>query len=277
MTDPAVILDARGLVRTFPPPRRGAPPVRAVDNVDVVLRRGEVVGLVGESGCGKSTLGRLLLRLLEPDAGTVSFEGADLASLPSEPLRRLRSRMQLVHQSAAASLNPGMTVEQHLRETMALHRPGDDAEAAIGAILAAFRLRGKRRSRPRDLSGGELRRVGLARCLLPRPALVIADEPTAGLDASVKSDVLAVLKAAIAADTAFLFISHELDVVRWMSDRVLVMHEGRIVEEMPAAHLDPRRADVERRPYTARLLASGLDLAPRPESSGALQSPRLET
>lgn len=272
-----VLLEARGLVRTFPPPRRYAAPVRAVDGVDLVLRRGEVVGLVGESGCGKSTLGRLLLRLVEADAGTIAFDGIDLRAMRPEPLRRLRSRMQLVHQSASAALNPGLTVEEHLRETMALHRPGEDAEAAIVQILTAFRLRGKRRSRPRDLSGGELRRVGLARCLLPRPDIVVADEPTAGLDASVKSDVLGVLKEAIAEDTAFLLISHELDVVRWMSDRVLVMHQGQIVQRMPAVQLDPNLPDDDLHPYTAQLLASGLDGAPRSEPSGRLESRGLET
>jgi ABC-type dipeptide/oligopeptide/nickel transport system ATPase component len=113
--------------------------------------------------------------------------------------------------------------------------------------------------------------------LLPRPDIVVADEPTAGLDASVKSDVLRVLKEAIAEDTAFLLISHELDVVRWMSDRVMVMHQGQIVQRMPAAQLDPKLPDVDLHPYTAQLLASGLDGAPRSEPSGRLESRGLET
>ena len=272
-----VILEASGLHKSFPPPRRGAGPVRAVDGVDLLLRRGEVVGLVGESGSGKSTLGRLLLRLVEADAGCVRFEGHDLRTLAPEPLRRMRSRMQLVHQSASAALNPGMTVEAHLRETLKLHRPEvSNPEAEIDRVLQSFRLGTKRSSRPSKLSGGELRRVGLARCLLPNPSLVVADEPTAGLDASVKSDVLAVLKSAIADDTAILFISHELDVVRWISDRVLVMREGRVVQEMPAEHLDPGRQDVDLHPYTRELLASGLDTPPRHARRSALSSFGLE-
>ena len=155
---------------------------------------------------------------------------------------------------------------------MRLHRPTEPPDPAIASILSSFRLHEKRRARPGDLSGGELRRVGLARCLLPRPTLVIADEPTAGLDASVKADVLAVLKASIAAETTFLLISHELDVVRWMADRVLVMKDGRIVQRGTADLLDPRRVDIPRHPYTAQLLGAGLHAAPRTARPAALSS-----
>ncbi len=249
-----VLLQAHGLVRTFAPRQRGDAAVRAVDSVDIELRRGEVVGLVGESGSGKTTLGKLLLRVLEADAGTVSFDGVDLRALAPGELRPLRGRLQLIHQGATASLNPGLTVEQHLRETIAIHRPHEDSDTLVEATLAAFGLQGKGNSRPAELSGGERRRVGVARSLLPQPDLVVADEPTAGLDASVKSEVLAHLLAT--GDRTWLFISHELDVVRAVADRVLVMHRGRIVEELPAAELRTGTSADDRHPYTEHLLSS---------------------
>lgn len=249
-----VLLEARRLCRSFAPRRRGAAPVRAVDEVDLVLRRGEVVGLVGESGSGKTTLGRLLLRVLEPHGGSVHFDGQDLAQTSAAELRQLRGRMQLIHQGATASLNPGLTVEQHLRETIALHRPDADADALVLETLAAYGLQDKGGSRPSELSGGERRRVGVARSLLPEPVLVVADEPTAGLDASVKTEVLTHLLSG--GDRTWLFISHELDVVRAVADRVLVMHQGRIVEELPAAELQPGAGSGRRHPYTDHLLSS---------------------
>ena len=253
-----VLLEARGLVRTFAPRQPGAAPLRAVDDVDLVLRRGEVVGLVGESGSGKTTLGKLLLRVLEADAGTVHFDGLDLRAMPASELRPLRGRLQLIHQGATASLNPGLTVEQHLRETIALHRPDEDAAPLVESTLAAFGLQGKEGSRPAELSGGERRRVGVARCLLPEPDLVVADEPTAGLDASVKAEVLTHLLTG--GDRTWLFISHELDVVRAVAHRVLVMHQGRIVEELPAAALRHGESTPDRHPYTEHLLSSAFGL-----------------
>lgn len=260
MSPTAPLLEARGLVRRFQARRRGEPPVVAVDAVDVELAAGEVVGLVGESGSGKTTLGKVLLRILEPQGGTLRFEDRDLLSLRPRELRDARARMQMIYQGASACLNPGLTVEQHLRETIALHRPADRARAEeiVDRTLADFRLRGKRTARPRELSGGERRRVGVARCLLPGPSLVVADEPTAGLDASVKSEVLELMLRARAREVTWLFVSHELDIVRYVADRVLVMFRGRIVQHMPAADLDPRGdlADRALHPYCERLLST---------------------
>ena len=256
----APVLLARSLRRAFPAGTPGAAPVVAVDDVDLEVQPGEIVGLVGESGSGKTTLGKVLLRIVEPQAGELRLGDVDLRALDPRRLRAARRRMQMVYQSASASLNPGMTVIEHLAETIQLHRPDlrDKAEAVIEETLARFRLQGRGDRRPHELSGGERRRVGVARCLLPDPDLVIADEPTAGLDASVKADVLQVMLAARRADQAWIFISHELDVVRYVSDRVLVMYRGSIVEEMPADHLDPRKGYGTGHPYTERLLSTGL-------------------
>ncbi len=267
----APVLSAKGLRRTFPAGVAGKAPVVAVDDVDLQVQPGEIVGLVGESGSGKTTLGKVLLRIVEPQEGELLLGGVDLRALDDRALRTARRRMQMVYQSASASLNPGMTVIEHLAETIHLHRPDlrDQAGTVIEQTLARFRLQGRGERRPHELSGGERRRVGVARCLLPDPDLVIADEPTAGLDASVKADVLQVMLAARRADQAWIFISHELDVVRYVSDRVLVMYRGAIVEEMPADQLDPRGASKSAHPYTARLLSTGLaqDDAPIPAAS----------
>ena len=256
----APLLEGRGLVRRFQARRPGEPQVVAVDRVDLKLEVGEVVGLVGESGSGKTTLGKLLLRILEPEEGTLRFEGRDLLAFTPRQLRAVRARMQMIYQGASACLNPGLTVEQHLRETISLHRPQDRgrAEELVDQTLADFRLRGKRGARPAELSGGERRRVGVARCLLPGPSLVVADEPTAGLDASVKSEVLELMLRARAREMTWLFVSHELDIVRYVADRVLVMFRGRIVQGMPADDLDPR-GDLSARslhPYCQRLLST---------------------
>ena len=256
------LLSARRVAKTFAPRKRGDAPVRAVSQVDLDVAPGEVIGLVGESGSGKTTLGKLLLRIIEPDEGTTTFAGDDLGSLDPAALRAARARFQMIYQSPTACLNPGLTVAQHLHETIALHRPQDlpRADALIDETLASFRLQGKRTARPRELSGGERRRVGVARCLLPRPRLVVADEPTAGLDASVKAEVLQLMLGARDPEQAWIFISHELDIVRFVADRVLVMYRGRLVEELPAERLDVRRPGdgPPMHPYTERLLRSAL-------------------
>jgi len=253
-----VLLKAHGLSHSFPAPKAGDAPVTAVTNVDFEIHEGEFVGLVGESGSGKTTLGKLLLWILQPDSGEVSFEGKTLGSLDQHALRALRGRLQLSYQQPSGALNPGMSVAQHWGETIALHRPDETqrSEQLIEETLVAYRLEGKGPARPGELSGGERRRVSVARSMLPRPSLLILDEPTAGLDAAVKGQLIELLRSSQEKDNACLLISHELDLVQRVTDRIAVMYAGRIIEEMPAELLDSNAGASDLHPYTEQLLSA---------------------
>ena len=237
------------------------PPVRAVDGVDFAVARGETLALVGESGCGKSTTARLALRLIPPTAGSVWFEGADITALGGEPLRRLRRRMQIVFQDPYASLNPRMTVAEILEEPLIVHGIGGGAarRARVDALLGLVGLAGHHAGRrPHEFSGGQRQRIGIARALAVEPSLVVLDEPVSALDVSIQAQVVNLLQdLQRRLGLSYLFIAHDLAVVKHVADRVAVMYLGRIVETGPKAAVfaDPRH------PYTRVLLAA----IPRPD------------
>ncbi|MCK1274639.1 ATP-binding cassette domain-containing protein [Bradyrhizobium sp. 61] len=214
--------------------RSGSVPVHAVDGVSLDIAPGETVGLVGESGCGKSTLGKTILRLVEPSAGRITFDGTDLTTLPEQELRAYRRRLQMVFQDPFASLNPRQTIGDILGAPLDVHRVGSRSERRqrVGEILSQVGLPEDAVSRyPHEFSGGQRQRIGIARALILGPDLIICDEPVSALDLSVQAQVLNLLadiKRRL--NLSLLFISHDLSVVRYLSDRILVMYLGRIVE-----------------------------------------------
>lgn len=231
------LVAARDLVKRFPARGgRGGDAVVAVGGVSLEIFRGETLGLVGESGSGKSTVGRLLLRLLRPDSGTTTFDGQPLEGLSVSRMRRLRPRMQIIFQNPYSALNPRMTAEEIVGFNL---RPlGLPTKEHRERVLAAFRLVGLGRDfigrYAHQLSGGQAQRVGIARALVSRPDFVVADEIVSALDVSVQAEILALLmdlRARLRLTT--LFISHNLNVVRYVSDRAAVMYKGRIVETAP--------------------------------------------
>ncbi len=243
--------------------------LHAVDDIGFELRRGETLGLVGESGCGKSTLGRTLLRLYEPDAGEIVFDGTDIRRLSRSEMRAMRRRMQMIFQDPYDSLNPRHTIGDIVEEPLIVHGVGNAAErkAAVAALLHQVGLPPNSGERyPHELSGGQRQRVGIARAIALNPEFVVCDEAISALDVSIQAQIInLLLELRRSLNLSLLFISHDLSVVRHLSDRVAVMYLGEIVEIAPAATIY-RNA---RHPYTRYLIAS----IPQPRPDHARPAP----
>jgi len=255
----APLLDVIELNKVFP--LKGGRKLQAVDRVSFSLHQGQTLGVVGESGCGKSTLGRLILRLIEPSSGSVRFLGQDVTLLPPTLLREVRKHMQVIFQDPQAALDPRMKIGQLIEEPLVIHRIGTVTERAreVGRLLEIVGLPSEAALRyPHEFSGGQRQRICIARALALKPQLIVADEPVSALDVSIQSQVLNLLTdLQRESGLSYLFISHNLAVVKYVSDAVAVMYLGRVVEMGEAARVftEPKH------PYTQALLAA----IPEPE------------
>ena len=256
----ADLLQVRGLRKYFPIRggvfSRVVANVKAVEDVSFDVKKGEVVGLVGESGSGKTTAGRAILRLIEPTAGEVMFEGVDVAKLSKSKLREYRRKMQIIFQDPFASLNPRMSVGDIIGEALTIHNlaRGKAKEARVADLLERVGMNaGHMRRYPHEFSGGQRQRIGIARALAVDPKFIVADEPVSALDVSIQAQVVNLLQD-LKDDLGLtmLFIAHDLGVVEYISDRVIVMYLGRIMEVAPSKELykNPRH------PYTEALLSA---------------------
>jgi len=260
MTDPGVLLEVDGMKVHFPSEggvlRRGGGAIRAVDGVSLSIRAGETLGLVGESGCGKSTLGRAILQLERPTAGTVRYRDVDLTRLRGKRLREVRRNLQMIFQDPYASLNPRIRVGDAIAEPLVVHRIGDARERRqrVEELLRLVGLEPSIAGRyPHEFSGGQRQRIVIARALATDPDLVVADEPVSSLDVSIQSKVTDLLRdLQERLGLTYLFIAHDLGVVRHISDRVAVMYLGKIVELADRTGL----YSAPLHPYTEALLSA---------------------
>ena len=261
----APMLAVRGLKKYF---GHGERPVRAVDDVSFDIAKGEVLGLVGESGSGKSTIGRSVLKLIDPTAGEVWFEGSDLAPMSSREMRPYRRRLQIIFQDPYASLNPRRRVGDTLDEAMATHglHPGAARGKRIAELLSLVGLAPEHAQRfPHEFSGGQRQRIGIARALAVEPQFIVADEPVSALDVSIQAQVINLLSDLRERfGLTMLFISHDLDVVEYLCDRIVVLYLGKVMEVAPAKELY-RAPEASLHAGAARsVAAAGPGGAPRP-------------
>jgi oligopeptide/dipeptide ABC transporter ATP-binding protein len=230
--------------------------IKAVDNVDIKIRKGETFGLVGESGCGKTTLGRVLIHLIPPTAGTLVFMGSNLSEITKSELRKLRPHMQIVFQDPSSSLNPRMTVKNIIGEPLKINKrfKGEALNAKVLELLITVGLDEQHMYRyPHEFSGGQKQRIGVARALALNPDFIVLDEPTSSLDVSVQAQILNLFKDLQEKfQLTYLFITHDLSVIKYISDRVGVMYAGKIVEYAPTKDLFWEQLH----PYTKALLSA---------------------
>ncbi len=274
------VIQAEGLCKTFQLRHRA---IHAVQHVSLAVGSGEALGIVGESGCGKTTTARLLLRLEEPSAGRIRFDGNDITATRGAALLKFRARAQLVFQNPFDAFNPRLTIRRALTEPLNnFGVPRIEHRDRIESVMQRVRLLPSAAwldRRPHELSGGQLQRVVLARALLPQPKLIVADEPVSMLDVSVRAGILNLLREARdALGLAAIYISHDLALIRYVCERTLVMYLGRVVEDGPTAEL----IALPRHPYTRALVAAvpiphtNQDRAPLPILGGISQAQQNE-
>ncbi|MBF4476768.1 oligopeptide transport system ATP-binding protein [Rhodococcus rhodochrous J3] len=267
------LLEVTGLRKSFPAARNllGRVTERTVvsDDVSFTVGRGETLGIVGESGAGKSTVGRQVLRLIEPDSGTITFDGDDVRKLKGKDLLAFRRRAQMIFQDPFSSLDPHMTIRNAVGEPLSIHFgiKGADRDARVVEMLERVGMRADQLDKyPREFSGGQLQRIAIARALTLDPDFIVCDEPVAALDVSIQAQVLNLLLDLQAErGLSYIFISHDLSLVRFLAHRVVVMYRGQVIETGTAEEL----FENPQHPYTKTLVAAVPDPRARRSSAAA--------